>query len=315
MLRLSRARLLAAGSAGLVAVPAIVRSQQLEKIRLAGVPTDDLTPFFYALRNGWYQQAGLDVEFIATASGTAATAAIVAGAYEMGKGSLIASFVAHLRGLPLVLVANQSVWDRKAPFSLNVVPADSPLRTGADCNGKTAATAALNDLAQLGVVEWVDKNGGDSTTLKWVEIPLAAAEAALEEHRTDLGSFNEPVLSAALQSGKVRVLGDGLSEVGDRYVFGAFFAQPDWAAKHAPEIKKWVQVTYEAAAYTNAHRVETVAMMSELTKIPAETFRRMARAEGATSSDPALIQPLIDAAAKYKFIARVFPAREIYFNG
>jgi NitT/TauT family transport system substrate-binding protein len=311
---LSRARLLAASAAAVAVTPQIVRAQTLEKIRLTGVPTDDLTPVFYAIKNGLYQKAGLDVEFVAASSGTAATTAVIGGAYELGKGSSIASMVAHLKGLPLVIVGNGAIWDPKNPFSLMLVAADSPIKTAADLNGKIASAAALNDLVELAVVAWVDKNGGDSKTLKWVEIPNSASGAALASHRTDVTMLNEPEVTAAVESGKARVLAPALSAIGEHFVLTIYFAQPDWAAKHTDALRKFNRVTYETAAYTNAHKPETEAMMSDITKIPLDVFHKMARVNHSTSTNPAELQPVIDVAAKYKNISRAFPAKEAYFN-
>jgi NitT/TauT family transport system substrate-binding protein len=305
-----------AGTASAVALwPGILRAQTLDKIRLAGVATDDLTPVYYALKNGLYQKAGLDVEVIPTASGAAATEAVISGAYEMGKGSLIASLIAHLKGLPLTIVGNGAIWDPKSPFSLMVVAADSPIKTGADLNGKTLSTPALNDLNELAMTAWIDKTGGDAKTAKWIELPNAASGAALAEHRVDATSLNEPQLTAAVATGKVRVLAPAYSAISDHFVFTVYFAQPDWAAKHADSLKKWVRVTYDAAAYVNAHHAETAAMMSDITKIPLDVFSKMARVNGSTSGDPALIQPAINVAAKYNNISRAFPAKDAYFSG
>jgi hypothetical protein len=80
-------------------------------------------------------------------------------------------------------------------------------------------------------------------------------------------------------------------------------------------VKAFSRVTYQAAAYTNTHHAETATMMSEITKIPLAVFTKMARVESATSGDAELIQPLIDAAAKYKQIPRAFPAAELYLGG
>ncbi len=311
MSKVSRAQLLV-GTLAATAAPQIAIAQEREKIRMCGVPTDDVTHIYYAMKNNLYQQEGLDVEFIATPSGTAATAAIVSGAYELGKGSLIASLVAHLRNLPITLVANNSVWDHRFPFSKILVAADSPIKTAADCNGKIASTAALNDIAELGIIVWVEKNGGDSKTLKWIELPNSAGAAALIDHRTDLVALNEPGVGAALDTGKVRVLGDGLSAIGDGWVYGVWFGQPEWVAKHRDALRRWVRVTYEAGTYVNAHKAETMPMMIEITKIPLATYQKLPRAIAATSSNPALIQPAIDAAARWKFIDRRFPAKEMY---
>jgi hypothetical protein len=62
-------------------------------------------------------------------------------------------------------------------------------------------------------------------------------------------------------------------------------------------VKRFVAATYDAARYTSARHAETAAMMADMTKIPA------------------LIQPAIDAAAKYGSIAHALPAKELHFSG
>src|ERR1700722_1345331 len=140
---LSRSHTLALTAAALAAAPRGLRAQTLQKVRLVGVHTDDLTPVYWGLQNGMYQKAGLDIEMIAANSGTAATTAVVAGTYELGKGSVMASLVAHLRGLPIAIVANGVVWDPKAPSTVAVVAADSPIKQPRDLTGKIASAAAL----------------------------------------------------------------------------------------------------------------------------------------------------------------------------
>lgn len=86
MHRISRSQVLA-GTAALFAAPRHASAQALEKVRFCGVATDDLSPVYWAIENGLYKKAGLDVEFIPTSSGTAATTAVISGAYELGKGA------------------------------------------------------------------------------------------------------------------------------------------------------------------------------------------------------------------------------------
>jgi NitT/TauT family transport system substrate-binding protein len=310
-----RAAVLGATAAALAVRPLAVRAQPLEKIRVVAVPTDDMTPIFHAIKSGQYQRAGLDVEVVTANSGSASTAAIVAGAYELGKASPMASLLAHLRGFPVTIVANGAVWDPKKPFNLVLTATDSPIKTAADCNGKIGSAPGLNDVAQLAVLLWVDKNGGDSKTMKWVEVPNAAATAAMIEHRIDVTTLNEPQLSAALETGKIRRLGDAFTAIAPRWAASVYLANPDWAGKHADAVKRWVRITYEAAAYANEHAAETAAMMSEVTKIPLGVFQKMARIQGTTSSDPALLQPVMDLGLRYGILPRAFPLKDLYFSG
>jgi NitT/TauT family transport system substrate-binding protein len=310
--RLSRGRWLA-GLAGLAVARRPAAAQTLEKLRIAGVPTDDMTPIFYAIKAGLYQRVGLDLEVVPTSSGTVATTAVIAGTYELGKGSLIAALDAHVRGLPLVIVAN-SIVHAKDPYSLVLVAADSTSKSGADLNGKIGGTPALNDINQLAIDAWVDKNGGDSKTIKWVEVPNSVAAVALADHRIDVCGLQEPLATSALEGGKVRELTVNYNAIAEHFVFGGYLANAGWASAHADIVKRFVRATYEAGAYTNGHHEETAAMMSDITKIPLPVFRKISRAIAATTSDPALLQPLIDAAAKYNQIPHPFPAKEIYFN-
>jgi NitT/TauT family transport system substrate-binding protein len=284
-------------------------------IHVAGVPTDDLTPVFYGVKAGLYQKAGLDVQIVPTSSGTAATTAVVAGTYEIGKASLISVMVAHLRGLPIALVAGGAVWDPKVPFAQLLAAKDTTFKIGPEMNGKTIGVPALNDLNTLVTSAWVDKMGGDSKTLKFVEIPNSAATAALVNHRIDACVEQDPQTAESLASGQVRSLAPAYSSISNHFMFGAYFTNTDWAKTHLDAAKTFGRVTYQAAAYTNTHHAETAAMMSEITKIPLAVFSKMDRVQSATSADPELMQPLIDAAAKYHQIPRAFPAAELYLNG
>ena len=310
---LKRSTIVAAAALALLggSLPAVAQAP-LTIIHVAGVPTDDLTPVFYGIKAGLYQKAGLDVQIVPTSSGTAATTAVVAGTYEVGKASLISVMLAHLRGLPIALVAGGAVWDPKVPFAQLLAAKDTTFKVGPEMNGKTIGVPALNDLNTLVTSAWVDKMGGDSKTLKFVEIPNSIATAALVSHRIDACVEQDPQTEDAIASGNVRVLEPAYSSISNHFMFGAYFTNTEWSSKHADAVKAFSRATYQAAAYTNTHHAETATMMSEITKIPLAVFTKMARVESATSGDAELMQPLIDAAAKYKQIPRAFPAAELY---
>lgn len=314
MARLTRAGFIA-GGAMLALRPRTARAQTLEKLRMSAVPTDDMTPIYWAVSSGIYRKAGIDLEIEQVSSGSASTAAVVGGAYELGKASPVAAVLAHLRGLPVTIVANGAVFYGNSKWNGMVVASDSPIKTGADCDGKTGAAAGLNDINELAMMSFIDKNGGDSSTVKWVEVPGSAVEAALTEHRIDFAVLNEPQLSGELAGGKIHVLTVAFASLSNRWLASSYLAQPDFASKNADLIRRFARATYQSAAYTNAHEAETIDVMSQASGIPPPVFGKMARIEGATSGDPSFLQPVIDTAAHYKVIPRSFPAKEMYWNG
>lgn len=301
------------GAAALAARRDVVSAQSLPTVRLGAVMSDDFTPVYYALRTGQFTKAGIDVELTVLPSGGAITAAVIGGSLDIGHSSLLPLFSAHAKGIPVVLVGAGARYDASAPLGELVRPADTNYASGKDLTGKTIAVSALGDFTTLVVSMWVDRTGGDSKQLRFVEIPTAAQAPAVEEQRVDAAFLLNPYLAEALMTGKVKRLAAAMNAIGNSYMFAAYFAMSDWAASHRELVRTFAKVAADAAAFTNAHHDATVAMMADATKIPLAVISKMDRADTFTTLEPAPIQPLIDFAARYKMIPHGFPAREMIF--
>jgi NitT/TauT family transport system substrate-binding protein len=286
-----------------------------EPIQLVCVQTEDMTDLYYAVKTGMFARSGLDVTLIPASSGAAATAAVVSGTYQIAKTSFLPFFSAHIQGIPLVAIAPQILNEQQNPRALLQVAPDSPYKTGADLNGKTVGVPSLGDVSTLAIRAWVDKTGGDWRSLKYVEFPNSALEAAIVAHRVDAAILQTPQLDISLEAGSTKTLAYANAAIAPRFILGGYVAIADWAAHHADEVRKFVTTLAEATAYVNTHRTETAPLVAELTKATLANIAKMHRTTNPTSLDPALVQPIIDAAAKYGIIARAFPAREILWTG
>lgn len=295
--------------------PSTVAAQtSLISLKVGLVPSDDITPVLYAVKSGMFKKAGLDVQLQPATSGAAVVQAVVGGSYDIGKSSLVSLMNAHLRGLPVYLLAAGAVYDSSAPYAELVVAPDSPYKSGKDLDGKLIGVPSLNDLNVVVTDGWVDQHGGDSKTLKFLEIPNSAAIAALGEHRIDAYVMLYPPLAEALATKKAKILGPAYDSVGKHFVFAGWFTSKAWADAHPDVAKKFASVVYEAAKYTNKHHDETAPLIADVTKIPVDTIEHMNRVDGSTSMNPAQIQPLIDSSAKYKLIPESFPAKDLIWS-
>ena len=304
--------LTAALAVSLLAAPAAAPAQTAPTtIHIGGVFSDDMTPVFWAVKAGLFKREGLDVQIVASNSGSAMAAAVSSGAYEFGKSSLLSSVNAHLRGLPLEVIASGAVYDSKNPFAALCVNPESTSATGKDFEGKTVGTPSLNDLNQLVISAWVDAHGGDPKTLKFIELPNSTAPAAIAQKRVEGAILLQPSLAEAVATKEVKPIGNAYDAIANSFVFASYFTSADYAKAHPDIVAKVAKVIYESAAYTNKHHAETAAMMADATKIPVATVEKMPRVDGATSMNPAQYQSVIDAAAKFKMIPKSFPAREM----
>jgi NitT/TauT family transport system substrate-binding protein len=286
---------------------------RLTPLRVSTGVTDDATVLFYAMQSGMFKKAGLDVQFTAAQSGSAVATAVVAGSIDIGKSSLINLMNAHLRGIPIQLVAAGAIFDaRVAPFGQLLVAADSGITSGKDLTGKTIGVPYLQDFNVLVVRMWTDQNGGDSKTLKFVEIPDSALAAALVAHRIDACVLQEPNLSAAIQTRQVKAFTVTPSD--PEFLFSAWFAKSDWLAAHPDAVAAFIRVMSASTAYTNAHPEATAKLMADATNVPLDAFLKTPRLHSTTSLTTSAIQPYIDVAARYGMIPQAFPAQAMMYG-
>ncbi len=99
--------------------------------------------------------------------------------------------------------------------------------------------------------------------------------------------------------------------VAPRFEGASYFTTIDWAAKHADALGRFVRVLHDANVYVGAHETDTNALVAKYAKIDPALLTRMSHSERPAYIDRATLQPIIDAAAKYKFIPRTFPAQDL----
>jgi NitT/TauT family transport system substrate-binding protein len=299
----------------LAAAPLPVFGQGLTRLKAAGVPEESATPALYAEQSGTFRHYGLDVDLQQQRSGTAIAAGVAGGAYQVGKSSIIPLIIAHSKGIPFVIVAPGGLYSAANPHIALIVRADSPIKTAADMNGKTLGVSAIDDLYTIGIKNWMDKNGGNSTTLKIVELPSSAVPAGLDTGRIDAGGIATPQLQEALNSGKVRILAHMFDAIAPLFMYTGWFSTTDYVNKNRKTIEAFARAIRQSATYVNDHHQQTIDLLAKFTGIEPATIAHMTRATMGTSLDPKLVQPAIDVCAKYKVIPAAFDAREMLASG
>lgn len=285
---------------------------ELTTIHVASTPIDVGAEVYFAQALGMFKAAGLDVQIQNIDNGAAIASAVAGGAADIGQANVVSISAAYEKKLPFVVIAPAGVYSAASPTTVLVTLADAPYKTAKDLNGKTFVTNGILNIAQIGGSAWLDKNGADWKSAKWVEIPTAATGAALLGHRVDAAIMAEPSLSHALASGNFRVLATPYDAIGKRWQIGAWFATKDWTAAHPDVAKKYIAVMQQVARWANTHQEESLKMLSDVAKVTYP--KNMHRATYGETLDPALFQPVIDNAAKYGAISASFPATELFFK-
>jgi hypothetical protein len=204
-IRFRRSEVLLGGA--LAALAAAVPAQAANTpLSVGATLDDDIAATLYGISAGTFSRTGLDLHVEPLLSGAAGASAVAAGALPIAKSSTIAIVAAHARGLPFVIIAPSVVFTADRPTSGLVVLKDSQLKPGKDFNGKTLGVSSLVDARVISIKAWIDANGGDSRTLKFIEVPASAVLAAVSAGRIDATAVSNTQLGDAMQSGQFKNL-------------------------------------------------------------------------------------------------------------
>lgn len=295
------------GAAALVPASG-ARAQGLTTVRVGASLDDGITPLLYALRTGMFRRRGLDVQLQGLSNGAVLATAVASGVVDVGKSSLMVLITAYARGIRFKLVAGAAMHTPSEESDLLSVLKESPITSLGQANGKTIAVNVLQSLEQFGTEALIDKAGGDSSTVKFIELPFAAMLVALEQGRADIAAIGNPQLTVAVNSGRIRTLGAAYNGIASTFLIAGWFSSAAYAAANPSVVRRFGEAISEATRYTNGHRDEMIPLVAEYSHIDPAVLRKMHPLVNATSLDPKDIQPPIDAAVRYKLIDRGFPA-------
>jgi NitT/TauT family transport system substrate-binding protein len=310
---MKRSHLLHALGGAVVAVPfaRAAHAQEMQTIRIGLAEGDDATPTLYAMKNGLFKKYGIDAQLTPVASGAAGLAALAGGSIDVTGTSLLPFLSARSKGLPLTIVAPLAAYSPDSVYAAILVKKEATYKTGRDLNGKTIASPALRDLNWVASMAWIDQNGGDSSTVKSIEVPASVIPAALEDGRIDAATVTTPRYVQAVNGGKVRVLGKSYEAIGKHFTFAAIVAQVDFAAKNPEAIARFGRAIRDATLYTNTHHDQTLALYAAFAKIDPKDIAGAPRAQSAQYVDAKDIQPMIDVAVKYGVLAKTINPLEL----
>lgn len=307
-------RLLALGAtlvAALVTRSAFVQAQPtLVHVQLVSAPNDDVTPVLYAVAQGWFRRAGLDVD-VQAAGSSGIVAAVIGGSADIGRSNLIPLISAHAHGVPIVLVGPSGLDIAGASADAIVVTAASTVQSGRDLDGRTVAVPGLNDFADILARGWIDRTGGDSSTVKFVEATGQEALVGLDTGRLSAAVLVNPTMQQSVATGRYRAIADPIVGLTPKVLAAAWFARSDYVAQHATVVRRFAEVLRRASAFCNDHPEQTVALLAKFSGVAPEIVAQSTRDKYDLSLIPADIQPLIDQAVRYKLIDRPFDARDL----
>ena len=307
---LTRRRALALAASGVAAAsifPTPARAQT-STVRIAASAAATQAEAYYADQLGFFKQAGITAT-LSSAARSAETLQLVArGDIDVASATPEGIANAIIHGIPVRIVAIGAIYVEPAAIGLYVAK-DSPIKGAADLANAIVGVNSLNDSQSLGVWAWMSDNHVDPSKVKIVEIPFPSMAAALKRKDIAAGCIVEPFATAARDD--IRAVPGAYASLGHHWAFGAWYARTDFIEKNAALTKQIVAALYATAKAVNANPASIEQLLVGYSKMPLVTVRAIVKPVWAEKAERSSIEPQLQAAVKFKMIARPVSYEEI----
>lgn len=282
-------------------LPALARpahAQDLPVVRVAFLPFSYSAQVLYAQDMGFFKKAGISVDLQSIAYGAAVATAVASGAVDIGIATITTLAIAHSKNIPFIIVSPAAEYIAAQPAAgWLFVGNQTTIQKGADMNGKTVGTPGLATMGEYGVRAWVDANGGDSNTLKFVEMPFSQMPAAFATGRIDAAFVGEPFIT---ETRKVaRALTTEMDTIGPAYVITAWFANAPWVNAHPDLAARFDGAMRDADVWAAKNPAKCIAILAQRFKLDPATISPAGLPTFPARMTPALIQSEINMTARY----------------
>lgn len=123
-----------------------------------------------AQQQGMFKKHGLNVQLKTVQSGAQAIPELLKGDLDVSLGDTVGTFNAASNGVAVRAFAVATVAPSDPAKDFSAIMAKSGITTAADLNNKTVAVNQAGGSAELFARAAIDKAGGDSSTVKFVEL-------------------------------------------------------------------------------------------------------------------------------------------------
>jgi NitT/TauT family transport system substrate-binding protein len=275
------------------------------KITVGVIPIVDVAPIYLGVKQGFFDDEGLDVTLETAQGGAAIVPAVVSGQYQFGFSNTTSLLLANSQGLPLKVVAAgvASTGEDGKDFGGVIVKPDSTIRTAKDLAGKRIAVNTLKNINTTTINEVVRDAGGDPSTISYVELPFPDIAAAVAKGDVDAGQVVEPFLTIATGQGDRQVAANYAGTDPDLTV-GMYFTSQQYAGQNATVVDGFTAAMKKSMDYAAAHQDDVRAILSTYTKIDPEVQKNLVLPKWPTEVDRDSVKLLGDLATAWPWCSR-----------
>lgn len=180
---------------------------ELTTVRVAALPIAETGALWAAIDEGIFEEHGLEIEVVPSQGGANAIPALLSGDIQFAIGQPMGPIRADLQDLGVVIVGNYANSNAEGE-DVNAVVASgaSGITRPADLAGKKVSVNTIGAAGDLTIRKAVQDDGGDPSTIEFVEVAFPDVPAQLEAGTMDAAWAPDPFRGIVLGGGGVSVV-------------------------------------------------------------------------------------------------------------
>ncbi|GAA5165484.1 ABC transporter substrate-binding protein [Ornithinimicrobium tianjinense] len=272
---------------------------ELRSIKVGVIPIVDTAPIYLGDAKGFFEEEGLDLEIVETSGGAAAVPGVVSGSFDVAFGNTVSVMVAADQGLPLKYLTNGLATTGEDPdVGAVLAPGDSDIESAGDLAGKTVAVNNLNNIGDTTIRTIVEADGGDPSTIEFVEIAFPDMPAAIERGQVDAAWVLDPFKTGAMDAG-AKLVANNFAEFDPELDIAGYFTTMETFEEDKELVDAFTAAMTKSLEYAAENPEEVRDIVGTYTKMPEEARAAMTLPRYRADFNREAMQKLGEAAVKY----------------
>jgi NitT/TauT family transport system substrate-binding protein len=246
-------------------------------VRVATMHIPNFAPLFVAREKGFFAEENLNVTWTTIAQGAIAVEAVFGGSAEFGGSAILEPMIARGNGLDIMYaVPTSKIRPTQPDNSGLLVRTGDSIKGPKDLAGKTISAGLVNSINYIHTLEWLQKNGVDPKSVKFLEIPIPQMADALFQSRVDAVWTVEPFFTIMQKTGNARVLAYPYQENVPNMDITAFVAKESWLKANPDVARRFKRAVDKATVFLmNAPKEERDEWVAKFSGLKPEVVGQM----------------------------------------
>jgi NitT/TauT family transport system substrate-binding protein len=225
--------------------------------------------------------------------------AVVSGQYQFGFSNVVSLLLAQSRNVPIKIICNgnNSTGQDDNDFAALMVKGDSPIQSPKDLAGKKVAANTLKNIVDTSVRASIRKDGGDPSSVQFVELAFPQQPAALESGQVDAVFVVEPFQQAVLAQGG-RKIASSYVDTAPNLTVATYFSSNQLIGQNPDLVRRFTEAMKESLAYADSHPDEARQIIGTYTQIPPDVIAKVTLPKWPTDVNRQSMQTLADLAVQ-----------------